>query len=249
MQDIGQVVIKNHISYFPCNQDGRDFVVGDIHGEFDMVKNALHIVEFDPIKDRLFCTGDLIDRGEDSVDVLEFLDQPFVYSVIGDHDFHFASKKIKDLRDISQQLDGIGLYWVNRISDQEILKIQNRFKQLPYVIEIQTRFGLIGIVHADVPKGMTWLDFKEGIQSMDAETSITCLEGRDRSSSGDCSGVSGIFRLFAGHTVHWDGPRRLGNVFLIDTGAVHRRQNNKGSLTILNILCDANDMTVATLKQ
>ena len=49
-----------------ANKVGRDFVVGDVHGMFDRVAQALTKVQFNPSRDRLFSVGDLIDRGPQS---------------------------------------------------------------------------------------------------------------------------------------------------------------------------------------
>jgi len=69
-----------------ANAAGRDFVVGDVHGMFDRVEEALSRVDFDRDRDRLFCVGDLIDRGPQSKEVARFLDQPFVHAVCGNHE-------------------------------------------------------------------------------------------------------------------------------------------------------------------
>ena len=47
---------------------GRDFVVGDVHGCFRTVENALRRVGFDPGCDRLFSVGGLVNRGPNSRD-------------------------------------------------------------------------------------------------------------------------------------------------------------------------------------
>ncbi len=47
----------------PPNRRGRDFVVGDLHGYLGALQDALARAGFDPGCDRLFSTGDLIDRG------------------------------------------------------------------------------------------------------------------------------------------------------------------------------------------
>ena len=48
---------------FPRNADGRDFVVGDLHGMYAVLERALESVGFAPDRDRLFSVGDLIDPG------------------------------------------------------------------------------------------------------------------------------------------------------------------------------------------
>ena len=58
------------VQSFEENRQGRDFVVGDVHGEFGVLENALEQIQFDFQVDRLFCVGDLIDRGPQTCSVL-----------------------------------------------------------------------------------------------------------------------------------------------------------------------------------
>lgn len=71
----------------PRNAEGRDFVVGDIHGAFDLVLEGMRRVQFDRQRDRLFCVGDLVDRGPQSARAARFLKQPYVHAVSGNHEF------------------------------------------------------------------------------------------------------------------------------------------------------------------
>ena len=61
------------LQHFARNTHGRDFVVGDIHGCFDLLQQALDEAAFNPDRDRLFSVGDLIDRGPQSPQVLLWL--------------------------------------------------------------------------------------------------------------------------------------------------------------------------------
>lgn len=53
-----------------ANRRGRDIAVGDVHGHFQRLQQALDAVGFDPAIDRLFSVGDLVDRGPDSEQAL-----------------------------------------------------------------------------------------------------------------------------------------------------------------------------------
>ncbi len=70
----------------PCNGDGRDFVVGDLHGHRGLLERELDRIGFDTRRDRLLSVGDLIDRGPDSMDTLRLLDEPWFHAVLGNHE-------------------------------------------------------------------------------------------------------------------------------------------------------------------
>lgn len=71
---------------YPPNALGHDFVVGDIHGKRRQLLDKLDALGFDPSKDRVFCTGDLIDRSPDSFDALKLLHEHWFHFVRGNHD-------------------------------------------------------------------------------------------------------------------------------------------------------------------
>lgn len=71
---------------YPHNTQGNDFVVGDLHGHRKQLLAALDRIGFDHSRDRLFCTGDLIDRGPDSFGTLELVREPWFYFVRGNHE-------------------------------------------------------------------------------------------------------------------------------------------------------------------
>lgn len=70
----------------PPNTLGRDFLVGDLHGLVFELRQALALVEFDPLRDRLFCVGDLVDRGPYSLECLELLKEPWFLASLGNHE-------------------------------------------------------------------------------------------------------------------------------------------------------------------
>lgn len=55
----------------PANTTGRDFVVGDVHGEYTKLMEGMARLDFSPgAGDRLFAVGDLIDRGPLTIKVI-----------------------------------------------------------------------------------------------------------------------------------------------------------------------------------
>ncbi len=66
------------------------YVIGDLQGCHRELCRLLDMVGFSPEHDRLWCTGDLVNRGPDSANVLRELMVlgDSVQSVLGNHDFH-----------------------------------------------------------------------------------------------------------------------------------------------------------------
>lgn len=71
---------------FTKNENGRDFVCGDLHGAYDRLLDGLNFIKFDLEKDRMFSVGDLVDRGPDNEKCLELLDEPWFFPVTGNHE-------------------------------------------------------------------------------------------------------------------------------------------------------------------
>ena len=64
----------NRIPRIDPNPAGRDFVAGDVHGEFPTLERLLDQVGFETSRDRLFALGDLVDRGPDSAAALDWIE-------------------------------------------------------------------------------------------------------------------------------------------------------------------------------
>ena len=104
----------------------RRFAVGDIQGCLTPLQQLLDEVKFDPTKDQLWCVGDLVNRGPDSLGTLEFLYdiRHSVKAVLGNHDLHLLAvaygqksvKKDSDLLEIaaSENSDKL-LKWLRKL--------------------------------------------------------------------------------------------------------------------------------------
>lgn len=69
------------------------YVVGDIQGCFAPFQNLLQKLKFNTDKDRLWCTGDLINRGPNNIETLRWLyaHRDNVTLVLGNHDLHLLA--------------------------------------------------------------------------------------------------------------------------------------------------------------
>lgn len=66
------------------------YAVGDIQGCYDPLMRVLERVGFDPASDTLWCAGDLVNRGPNSLETLRFLKGlgDSALCILGNHDFH-----------------------------------------------------------------------------------------------------------------------------------------------------------------
>lgn len=200
------MLIQHH-----ANIRGRDYVVGDIHGQYHLLQEGLQAVAFRPSEDRLFCVGDLIDRGADSLDCLMLVFMPWFHAVRGNHE-EMARKALLDGEGSSAwalwMTNGGG--WVAESGVGETRRVlEAALPHLPLAREIAIMGRRVGLVHAEPP------DDWSRIEVADPRTLVW---GRDRIRRGDETPVAGIDAVVVGHTIV-ERPLTLGNVHYIDTGA------------------------------
>lgn len=69
------------------------YFVGDVQGCLDDLQNVLQQADFDPERDQLWLTGDLVARGPKSLETLRFVKQlgTAAVTVLGNHDLHLLA--------------------------------------------------------------------------------------------------------------------------------------------------------------
>ncbi|OBS10767.1 metallophosphoesterase [Acidihalobacter prosperus] len=223
----------------PRNDLGRDYCVGDLHGMFPLLEHALAQLAFDPACDRLISVGDLIDRGPESAKVGDFLALPWVHAVRGNHEQMLLDSET----DAALEADwvmGCGGEWWPMLPAARRERCRRAIAALPYALEIETRRGRVGVVHADVPHDLSWSQFLTCL-ARDEDVRDHALWSRTRIGrvrrGEQVPAVPGIDLLVCGHTPLSE-PRQAANVHFIDTGAVYAMRFKQASLTLLELQPD-----------
>lgn len=215
---------------FNANKKGRDFVVGDIHGMYEDLVYELYKVNFDSETDRMFCVGDLIDRGPWSSKCLRLVKEPWFFSTYGNHeDLFLQAIAGKDhYTDLVWHQDGGE--WAKSETRESLEELLTLAKKLPYFITINHSSGKkIGICHAQAPTN-DWNDL-DALTPTELQASIW---GRTVAMGKAPIGyvVKNVDYTFHGHTPSLDAkPYRVSNCMFIDTGACFA----KGKLTVINL--------------
>lgn len=212
--------MSNIRSYtFPPNENGKDFVVGDIHGCYYELLQKLGEVEFNHITDRLFAVGDLIDRGSHSEECLRLVNESWFFSVIGNHEEMMrAAYRHPDRYEMWRAHKlwlSNGGQWVDGYSNGQIEGLLDIIDTLPVFLNINHKSGnKVGICHAQPPTE-DWDDIAYGLN----DTEITrAMWGRTIINTKPIGYKCNNIDL----TVHGHTPRekitKVGNSIFIDLG-------------------------------
>lgn len=214
------------IEHYESNTAGRDFVVGDIHGHFTRLEEALADIAFNAQVDRLFSVGDLVDRGAQSEQALEWLDKPWFHPVRGNHEDYAIRHGLTGSVDIENYRNNGG-GWFLDLPRQQQRHIAKAFSRLPFVIELESAYGMVGILHADCPVH-DWRDLAQALESRRGRNRL--IWARTRIETLDAEPVKNVHAVVVGHTPV-NRVVRLGNVLHIDTAG----WMEQGHFTLLDV--------------
>lgn len=200
---------RQNVQYFPKNTLGRDFILGDLHGEVSQFQYLLDKVKFNPSKDRVFCVGDLIDKGKDSRAAITLLKEPWFFSVLGNHEVMLLMVASEHTyRDWWHKNGG---WWCNEDPKQ----YEDELRKLPLVIVVGEGANRFNVLHAE---------FFGSDADLDAEdfsplVSERLLWGRQiLQGNADHISQEGLSLTYSGHTPVVE-PCKVKQQFFIDTGA------------------------------
>lgn len=217
---------------YGANVHGRDFAIGDIHGEADRLTELLGSVGFQFGIDRLFMAGDLVDRGPKPLTVLSLLRKDGIYSVRGNHDQWCVEAGLVGEPAGHRRYGG---NWFYELDEQWQRIVALTLNSLPIALSFIGPCGnKFGLVHAEVPSH-SWDWFREGLlgdygQSFCERYVNEALWRRTRFEQKQTHLVAGVEKVFVGHTVV-DEVTELGNVVYLDTGGCF----DDGRLTLIEL--------------
>jgi bis(5'-nucleosyl)-tetraphosphatase (symmetrical) len=69
------------------------YAIGDIQGCYDEFQRLLDLIEFNPVTDKLWLAGDIVNRGPKSLEVIRFVKSlgSSAITVLGNHDLHLLA--------------------------------------------------------------------------------------------------------------------------------------------------------------
>jgi len=208
------------------NLEGRDFLVGDLHGMHDAFDQALKARDFDPARDRVISVGDLVDRGPDSPACLRLLDEPWFHAVRGNHE-QLMLDVLEGREDPALWAINGGDWALEADLEGDLAGPIAQVRRLPIALTLSLPNGsAIGITHADYPRS-DWSEIESAVS--DRRDRYAMLWGRRTIRGGDPREIANIALTVHGHTPI-ETPTRLGTALFIDTGAVYG-----GSLTLLTV--------------
>lgn len=135
---------------------GRNLIIGDIHGMYDRMLSALENANFNPVEDNLYSVGDLCDRGDRPLDVINYLmSLPHFLPVVGNHDlwlYQFLSGKGASRIWLDIRNGGMKSYEVfNSLGYGMRWKTKKWLGSFPFVRFKDDKI----ILHAGIPNGIT----------------------------------------------------------------------------------------------
>lgn len=203
------------------NTRGQDFIIGDLHGQFDLFQRMLDFVDFDPRADRVFSVGDLVDRGEKNLECLRLLRESWFHAVMGNHEEMMVDNLFATGSGTGGWWEYNGGGWFQRLTKDEKNEVVTilQSQTLPLCIEVRDQFR---VLHAELAN--TEIKEAEFHNVFAKEALAHCSEGGPhiiwgRTLAWTKENVKwGALPIFCGHTIH-ESPTKYGNLINLDTCA------------------------------
>ncbi|WP_290649637.1 metallophosphoesterase [Aquisalimonas sp.] len=150
------------IHCIPANGQGRDLIVGDLHGYRRTLDTALKNLRFNPQHDRLISVGDLVDRGPDSIGCLRLLREPWFLAVMGNHEDlmlgavqEYTTGRGGGHRFAAHHDNGGDWLLEAWPPDEELQELVTLTQGLPHLLVVGEGDNRYHVAHAGLPDGIT----------------------------------------------------------------------------------------------
>jgi len=203
------------------NKEGKDYIVGDLHGCYDLLTEKLYEIGFDKKTDRLFSVGDLIDRGSKSLECLRLITEDWFHTVQGNHEDMMLSAVLDGCNSELWFVNGGD--WYMRLTEDEEIIVKELCELIRETIPYSITIDNIGICHAQPPS----IDWKDAQNPSEKDIKIM-LWSRSWVANQYQEPVLNVYKTFHGHTPA--SIEIIENTNFIDTGAFFT-----GKLTILEL--------------
>ena len=226
------------VEYLDIDDDVNVFIVGDIHGDYQGLMEALRSVNFNFMTDMLIGVGDCVDRGNENEKCFNLLKEHWFKTIKGNHEDFCYKGLLDDLHAFYHKMENNGGKWFYELPDDIREHVAMRLNKLPVLLEVKYRGKKFGFVHADVPVE-DWELLKELVSNNDIhptqERSIIdmCLWSRDVVNK-DYVHIAQVDNVFLGHTVLPE-IKQVGNCTFLDTGGVFRKHSYEYEFSIVNL--------------
>ncbi len=202
--------------HYSQNRHGRDFFIGDVHGKYTLLMQALAKINFDYKADRLFAVGDLIDRGEASFNCLLLSQKSWFIPVLGNHEQFLMETAEGDIYNKFVWYQNGGGWWESLTGRGRELAKNIIEQNYSLTLSVDTLAGKVGVIHAQYPLNR-WPIADSDINQ---DTLHELLWSRDIISNGRQHAIAGIDFLVSGHTP-LPAPLLKNKQLFIDTGSGH----------------------------
>lgn len=227
----GSIPVLNKID---VPEGARVFVGGDLHGERARLIMRLVEMGFDFNKDIFVCTGDLINKGSDSLNTLRLLNERWFFSVKGNHEELALEALTLKCPWKLQEWQQRGGEWFGKLNGAEKHEAEDlilvRVSELPLAIEINVRGKRFGVTHGDYNSN-EWsqeqLSRTKLLKGLTTDRTLATLVLRKKGNSLD--NVEGLNGIYHGHT-SFKHYATAGNRHWIDT-----KGYMTGNLTVLEL--------------
>ena len=215
----------NPHKFIKATKGQRILFCGDVHGDKLSLEKQLDCVGFVEREDILILTGDIIDRGEFSAELIDFATcTPNVHSVIGNHESLFLHGLHDSLCRQVHVSPNVGGQWVEQYTQDQLEDFAELIKStMSIAITVEIGKHKIRVVHEAAQDN--WQQVLTPA-TVDEEEWLWSRRQFEESLTGKAHFVQGLDAVIHGHVTNYKTV--CGNHLWIDT------LYHSGSLTIID---------------